>query len=264
VSVERDLQSPQPPLIIRRSSAVLHLTLNRPEKLNCLSPDLVDQLHRALDSVGSDTRCIVVTGAGRAFCAGGDLEAVQQYQSQGGDIETFHRSISWALRKLAEAPVPVLCAVNGVAVAGGLEIAAACDIVIADAKARFGDGHAVYGLLPGGGGSVRLPRIIGPNRAKFLMMTGRQVDAVTMREWGLVTEVAPPGELTATVDMIVEELLSRSAAGLRRMKSLVMGGLEVPSEEALEREQHIAAEHTESRDYREGLNAFRDKRAPSF
>lgn len=268
VSAEPDQKvAISPPVIVERSTGVIRLTLNRPEKLNSISPESVDALGAALDDLRAEDRCVVVTGTGRAFCAGGDLEAVLGLAS-GSDASdaasAFHLSITRVLRRLELLPIPVVCAVNGLAVAGGIEIAAACDLVIADADARFADGHSTYGLLPGGGGSVRLPRIIGVNRAKLLMLTGRQVSAATMQEWGLVCIVAAPGTLAAEVDKVVSELLARSRDGLARMKALIDSGLGQPLDDALDREQTVTTEHTRSPDYAEGLLAFREKRAPRF
>jgi enoyl-CoA hydratase len=255
----------QPAVLVERTGRVVRLTLNRPDKLNSISPEVVSLLDSALDGLRNDDRCLVITGAGRAFCAGGDLDAVMALANGETDvISAFHLSITRVLRRIEQLPIPVVCAVNGIAVAGGLEIAAACDIVVADERARFGDGHAVYGLLPGGGGSVRLPRIIGAKRAKLLMMTGRQVSARTMEQWGLVDIVAAPGELEAAVESVVGELVQRSPLGLSRMKHLVDAGLELSTDEAIDLEQRVTSEHTLSTDYAEGLAAFREKRLPVF
>ncbi|WP_033288206.1 enoyl-CoA hydratase/isomerase family protein [Amycolatopsis jejuensis] len=260
--------SPEPEdvLLVERRAEAVWLTLNRPEKLNSINPDVVDALDRALDGLTQADRCVVLAARGRAFSAGGDLDAVAGLAGapDPAAIGAFHASISAVLRRLELAPVPVVCVVQGIAVAGGLEIAAACDIVVAAESASFGDGHAGYGLLPGGGGSVRLPRKIGVNRAKYLMLTGRRVDAVTMAGWGLVSLVAPDGKLGVVAEEVVADLVSRSRDGLTRLKRLIDDGVDQPLPTALAGEQTMAALHTHSPDYAEGLAAFREKRKPRF
>lgn len=254
-------------LKVQRRGGAVWLTLNRPTKLNCINPATIKALNQAFDGLSVDDKCIVITGNGRAFCAGGDLDAVQGLSSERERTEQlarFHQSITDTLRRLEELPIPSICVVNGMAVAGGLEIAAACDIVVADESATFGDGHAVFGLLPGGGGSVRLPRKIGRNRAKFLMLTGRQVSARTMAEWGLVSVVASTEDLRQSVEEVIAELTARSALGLARMKSLIDAGLEHSLDAALTHEQALANLHAYSHDYAEGLSAFQEARTPKF
>lgn len=256
-----------PPLLVERRDAAVWLTLNRPEKLNAIDPATISALDAALDQIGPEDRCLVITGKGRAFSAGGDLSAVENFVEGGtpsDSVAAFHASISSTLARLAALPIPTVCVVNGIAIAGGLEIACACDIVISADTAVLGDGHAVYGLLPGGGGSVRLPRIIGTARAKYLMLTGRQVSAQTMSEWGLVSLVAPADQIPRVTQEIVGDLTARSRVGLSRMKALIDGGLEQGAALALKNEQDVAALHTYSADYVEGLRAFRERRPPQF
>ncbi|GAA4879090.1 enoyl-CoA hydratase/isomerase family protein [Actinomycetospora straminea] len=250
-------------LLVEVQGPVTRWTLNRPHRLNALSPSLVAALGRAIDTLPPSTRVLVIGARGRAFCAGGDLEAVSAL-GEGPGLEQFHDDISSTLSRLAALPVPVVAAVGGLAVAGGLEVVLACDLVVAAESAVFGDGHARYGLLPGGGGSVRLPRRLGSPRAKYLLYTGESVPAATMESWGLVCRVVPDADLDAAVDDLAATLAARSPDGLRRMKTLVDEGLELPVEEALRREQEAAAEHARSADYREGVSAFRERRTPAW
>jgi enoyl-CoA hydratase len=158
----------------------------------------------------------------------------------------------------------VIAAVRGWAMAGGLEIVLCCDLVIAGESARFGDAHANYGLLPGGGSSVRLPRRIGPMRARELMFTGDWFGAAAMKEAGLVTRIVPDTEVETVAGLLAAQLASRSPAGLRRMKSLLLHATERGRDEALAAEQREWALHARSLDLREGLAAFREKRIPHF
>lgn len=235
------------------------MTLNRPERLNAIGPETV----AALDDLPSQNRVLVIAARGRAFSAGGDLTA---FSAPAGDdaLERFHASISAVLRRIELLPVPVIAAVNGITVAGGLEVVAACDITVAAESATFGDGHSRFGLLPGGGGSVRLPRRIGVTRAKYLMFTGETVPATTMEAWGLVSRVVPDAALVPAVEELSGLLAARSRDGLARMKGLIDTGLASTLDDALEREQVVVGEHTGPADHHEGLAAFRERRAPRW
>ena len=167
-------------------------------------------------------------------------------------------------RRIESLPMPVIAAVNGLALAGGLELVLCCDLVLAAESARLGDAHANYGLLPGAGSSVRLPRKIGPTRAKHLLFTGELLPASALVEAGLVNRVVPDGELDAAAQKLGEALAEKSPLTLRAMKRLVDDGLEQPSQTALRLEQLALAAHLSSRDVREGLRAFREKRKPRF
>jgi enoyl-CoA hydratase/carnithine racemase len=258
-----------PAIRFERRGSAAWIALNRPEALNSISPQLVQAFNAALDAVQCDPsfRSIVVTGTGRAFCTGGDLKAVSVLAA-GADLaaasSAFLASISALMSRLERVPLPVIGAINGLALAGGLELALCCDIVIAAEGASFGDVHARYGLLPGGGGSVRLPRKIGANRAKYLMFTAEQVPALRMMEWGLVAEVVALSALEARVAQLADALAAKSALGLRRMKQMVDDGLEQPIEVALRAEQIACEVHNGSFDRREGLAAFSERRAPRF
>lgn len=243
------------------------ITLNRPSSMNAITPDVILGIGQALDEAQArnDTRAVVLTGSGRAFCAGADLKFVRK-ETDGDNASSarFLKSLLELLNRLEAFPRPVIAAVNGIALAGGLELVLCCDLVLAAKSAEFGDAHANYGLLPGGGGSVRLPRKIGPTRAKYLMYTGEFVSASAMESAGLVNQVVEDAELNAIVDALVSKIASKSPIGLSRMKTLVNDGLEQPVEVALRQELLMTALHEHSEDIREGLAAFQGKRAPCF
>lgn len=255
-------------LLVEPRGQALWLVLNRPEALNPIGTDMIRAVDRALDELpaapGPRPVALVITGAGRAFSAGGDLSQMRRPDGGFASGAPLFREISRVLGRLALLDLPVIAAVNGICVAGGLEIALACDLVVAEDGARFGDGHANFGLLPGGGGSVRLPRRVGASRAKEMMMTGAIYDAATMKDWGLVSRIAPAGELRATVDALVAELARKSPLGLTRMKQMVDGGLDLGQDAALARELDICEAHDASSDRNEGLAAFAQKRPPQF
>lgn len=160
--------------------------------------------------------------------------------------------------------LPVIAAVNGLALAGGLEAVPCCDLVVAAREAKFGDFHAKYGLVPGWGGSVRLPRKLGVNRAKQMMYTAELLPASTLMDWGLVNAVVPLADLQSAVDALAARLADMSPLGLRRMKELVDAAAQQPLDDALRNERDIAEMHSHSHDCREGLAAFTQKRKPNF
>jgi enoyl-CoA hydratase/carnithine racemase len=256
------------PLLIESRGSAAWLRLNRPAAMNALSPALLDALDLAIEQAAANPsiRALVLSGNGRAFCAGADLSSV--LDALAGDDPTallaFIAHASATLARLEALPIPVIAAVNGLALAGGLELVLCCDLVVAAESARFGDAHANYGLLPGAGGSVRLPRKIGATRAKRLLFTGETATADAMREAGLVSEVVPDAELDAAVAKLVDAIAEKSPLSLRGMKQLVRDGLEQSSDTALRLEQLALANHVHSRDLREGLTAFREKRKPRF
>lgn len=258
-----------PPLIkVSMSDSVAWLRLDRPEAMNSLNTHLLDALDVALTAADNEptVRVIVLTGAGRAFCTGADLKGLTE--SDGSiDSDTmlaFVRHAGATIERIPALSKPVIAAINGYALAGGLELALACDLVIAAESARLGDGHANYGLLPGGGGAVRLARVVGPMVAKYLAFTGNAVPAADLVPYGLVNEVVPDAALQTRVAEIAARIATKSPRGLARMKRLINDGLEQPLTTALRMEHQALAVHANSADIHEGLAAFREKRTPNY
>ncbi|OGK95686.1 MAG: hypothetical protein A3I14_06550 [Candidatus Rokubacteria bacterium RIFCSPLOWO2_02_FULL_73_56] len=245
---------------------IARVVLNRPEQLNAISPGLLEDLGRACEAVERDpaVRVVTLTGAGRAFCAGADLKAVQALvgdpERWSGFLRLWHR----VFNRIEALPVPVVAGVHGLALAGGLELTLVADLVVLDAAARLGDQHAAFGLVAGGGGSQRLPRLVGARRAKELMLLGGWLDAEQARAWGLANRVAPAGGMGAAVEELARALAQKSAAASRTVKTLVARGLGLPLADGLELELRLAGEHMRSADAAEGLRAFAEKRAPVF
>ncbi len=243
------------------------ITLHRPDALNAITPDVVKGVSDALDRAEHDPaiKAVVLTGTGRAFCAGADLKFVR-CESQGNEaaVSRFLNSVLGLMARIENFPRPVIAAVNGLALAGGLELVLCCDLVIAARSAKLGDAHANFGLLPGGGGSVRLPRKIGPTRAKYLLYTGDFVPAEDLLACGLVNEVVDDADLAAATERLIAKLAAKSSLVLRRMKALVADGLEQPSDVALRQELLVSEVHAFSHDMKEGLAAFEEKRKPNF
>lgn len=257
----------EPCVMTDARDGALWMTLNRPAAMNAITPDLVALLDEALNRVehDNDLRSVVLTGNGRAFCAGADLKHVRQTTSGDPDaMGAFLHSVLALMERLEKFPKPVIAAVNGLALAGGLELVLCCDLVLAARSAKLGDAHANYGLLPGGGSSVRLPRKIGPTRAKYLLFTGEFMPADTLMDWGLVNEVFEDDALMDGAQQLVSRLSEKSPLVLRRMKGLVDDGLEQPSATALRLELLASEVHAHSYDMKEGLAAFEQKRKPAF
>ena len=257
----------EPVVLVQARAGAMWITLNRPAAMNSITPEIVSGIDAALDrALADDSVCaVVLTGNGRAFCAGADLKHVRN--TVGDDqaaIAAFLETVLAIMGRLEKFPKPVIAAINGLALAGGLELVLCCDLVIAARSARIGDAHANFGLLPGGGSSVRLPRKIGPTRAKYLLFTAEFVPAEQLVEAGLVNEVVDDGELVAATDQLVAKLATKSPLVLRRMKALVDDGLEQPSDTALRLELLASEVHSHSHDMKEGLAAFEQKRKPRF
>jgi enoyl-CoA hydratase/carnithine racemase len=254
-------------VLLERSGRVARLTLNRPAQLNAISPELLEDLWAACDTIEADpeVKVVTLTGAGRAFCAGADLRAVQE---RAGDPARWREFMALWRRVYDRVEVlsrPVVAGVHGVALAGGLELLLVCDLVVADEEARIGDQHATFGLLAGGGGSQRLPRVIGPRRAKELMLLGGWLSARQALEWGLVNRVAPAGRLAGTVDELAAELADKSAEASAAVKRLVQRAVDERDLAAgLDVEAETVARHMQGADAAEGLAAFLGKRRPRF
>jgi enoyl-CoA hydratase len=245
------------------------LTLNRPGKRNALSPRLVSELLRALDSAGQDPglRALVITGAGPAFCAGADLAFFREMLDGGSCDEFMNQLLEPLVRFLAglrELPVPVIAAVNGACVAGGLEMVLCCDIVLASKTATFADAHSRHGILPAVGAVSALVRSIGAHRAKRLLLASETFDAQTLCHQGIVTEVLDSGRLLPRAQQLAEELSERSPVSMAILKAAVQRS-EAPSWE-----DHVAADLSDFRaiwgspQMREGISAYAQRRAAVY
>lgn len=247
-----------------RRGRVLELRLNRPEQMNALSGRLIAELAAAVHGARDDDRvaALFITASGRAFSAGADLiEAKQQL----ADPARFREGLEvWrsSFRALETLPKPVIAVVDGLAIAGGLELALACDLIVATDRARLGDGHATYGLVPGGGGSQRLPDAVGVRAARWLMYTGELVDAQAARRLGLVQHVVAAAELESWLEETAATLSARSPAALAFFKTMTASpGV---TDERLAREVLAAVAVVSGPDAQEGLAAFEAKRPPQF
>jgi enoyl-CoA hydratase/carnithine racemase len=229
---------------------------------------MLEQLNEAIDALHRDdgTRCVVITGAGRAFCSGGDLAGFKTDLAE-PTSEKFLNRLRFAqdvFDKIEALPIPVIAAVNGYAIAGGLELILCCDMIVAAESARIGDGHARYGIIPGGGSSARLPRKISANRANYMLLSAELLPARTLEQWGLVNLAVPDGDLAATAARLARSISFHSPLGLRIIKDLVRNGMNVSTREAAQAEIDAFSRYAGSHDFSEGLTAFAEKRKPFF
>lgn len=257
----------EPSLLFSQRGPAAWLTLNRPDALNAIDLDMIAGYGEHLPRIAVDDsiRVLVITGTGRAFCAGADLtQVLDSLDVEPGEPDFLDRLGADVFGPLRDLDKPVIAALNGTTLAGGLETAMCADIVIAAEGARIGDGHANYGVFPGGGGAAILPRIVPHHVAKYLLLTGRTLTAEQMRTYGFVSEVVPGDALVDAAQSLAEELASKSPLVLRRMKEVADASLDKSRDDALVHELHELRRHLRSWDIGEGLAAFTEKRTPGF
>ena len=244
-----------------RDAGVAHIVLDRPAQLNAISPELLHDLDAACATIeaDADVRAVALTGAGRVFCAGADLRVVEDIAPDPDGWRAFMDLWHRVFDRIERLPPPVIAGVHGLALAGGLELILVCDLVVADEAARLGDQHANFALVAGGGGSQRLPRLIGARRAKELMLLGGWLDARQARDWGLVNRVVPTGTVEAATLALARDLAEKSGAASRTVKLLVDRGLDVDVRTGLALEKRTVAEHMRTDDAAAGLRAFRER-----
>jgi enoyl-CoA hydratase/carnithine racemase len=236
------------PVLTRVEGRVGHITLNRPEAMNAITVAMAERLERTLYELAPQVGVVVIRGAGGNFCAGGDFREVEALRERGPDaLAHLFAAFGRACEALGRIDVPVVAAVKGVATAGGFELMQASDIAVVAEDARLADNHSNFGMLPGGGGSQRLPRLVGWQRASGHILTGEQLSGREAVAWGLAYRAVPAAELDAAVDALAVRLAGKARAAQARTKRLIRDGLELPLAEglALEREavvQHIAGE----------------------
>ena len=255
------------PVVISRAGPVGIVELARPEKFNCLSIAVHGLLEAALDAFeepGSGVRAVLVRAQGKNFCTGADLDEVLSLRVDADKVSRFIGPAHRVLKRLESSDLPVVAACQGLALAGGLELMLACDVVFAAKDARFGDQHAQFGLLPGFGGSQRLPRIVGLRRAMDLFLSARWIEADTALQWGLVNYVVEADRLADAAQDYCAALATRSRIGLSTMKRFARQGLEGSLEAGLAMEERLVSAALLHDDVSEGLAAFQARRKPRF
>lgn len=245
---------------------VRHLVLNRPEKRNAFHGELVLATGAALRAAADDgaVRVVVLRGAGPMFSSGMDLGALAALAAEPERLRAFRRACLEAWNAAEEMAKPVVCAIHGGCIGGALELALSCDLRVAAADAVVGLPETRIGLIPDVGGSSRLPQLVGLGRAKELVLTGRLIAAEEAERIGLVTRVAPPGELDAAVDGLVDELLACAPLAVGLAKRVLDASARPALSTTLELEVLAQERCAASADFAEGAAAFRERRAPAF
>jgi enoyl-CoA hydratase len=249
---------------LKRDDGVALLAINRPEALNAMNVALLDELWEAFEQVESDdeVRVLVITGTGKAFVAGADIGHMSGFSpQQAKEWSEFGQSV---VGKLESMKKPVIAAVNGYALGGGTELALACDIRVASDRAVFGQPEVKLGMIAGFGGTQRLPRLVGPGRAKEMLFTGDHYDAESACKMGLVNKVVPADELLDYCMDMAKRIAARGPQAVRLSKEAVDRGLDLNLEKALRLESDLYGQVFSNDEPREGCSAFLEKREPKW
>ena len=252
-------------ILVDRDGSVQTITLNRQEVLNAAREETFHELDEVLDELATDeeVKAVIITGAGdRAFCAGGDVRALAKMTSV--EAESFARLAHRVLDRMEGLPKPIIAAVNGFALGAGCDLVAACDLVVASDRAVFGEPPAGLGITTPFGGTQRLPRIIGPKRAKHLFFTCDTIDAETALRFGLVNKVVKHGDLMKEAAAVAEKIIMRAPIAVGFCKELVNMSMKGASGDGDDREIELYARCFDTEDKREGVSAFLEKRKPNF
>lgn len=253
-------------ILLDVTDGAYRLTLNRPERLNSFTAQMHDEVRDVLSRIEGDlaARVLLITGAGRGFCAGQDLgerdvNAGPLDLSQGPE-----KDYNPLTRRLVALPLPVVCAVNGVAAGAGVNIAAACDIVLAKKSAKFAQAFSAIGLVPDAGGTWHLPRLMGQARALGFTLLNETLSAERAEAMGMIWRAIDDESFEEEVDKIVNKLATAPTFGLASAKKAIRSSWTSTLDESLDRERDMQRDCGLSPDYKEGVNAFKDKRKPTF
>ena len=241
------------------------VTIQRPEKLNALNNDVLKELEQAFADLEQDDRvgAVIVTGSGeKAFVAGADIAELKSLDSAGARVQALRGQA--VFQRIESMPKPVIAAVNGFALGGGCELALACHIRIASENARFGLPEVSLGIIPGYGGTQRLPRLVGKGVALDLILSGEMLPAADALRAGLVSRVFPLAELKAGAEKLARTILSRGPLALRSALAAVNEGIEMPQDQGQQYEAALFGLLATTQDMQEGMGAFLEKRAAQF
>ncbi|MFP3952358.1 MAG: enoyl-CoA hydratase/isomerase family protein [Candidatus Bathyarchaeia archaeon] len=250
-------------ILTEKKGRALYITINRPERLNSITKEMLREIYNALNEAEGDDeiRCVVITGAGeKSFSAGANIKSLTELSKE--EAREFSRTGHKTFTKIIEIGKPVIAAINGYALGGGCELSAFCDLRIASDKAVFGQPEVNLGLIPGWGGTQLLSELIGPSNAKELMIMGENISAQRAKEIGLINRVLPAEKFQEGVEDIVGKITSKPPLSLRAIKRLVNRKIDLHDD--LDRESTEFGELFETEDLREGLSAFNEKRKPEF
>ncbi len=253
-----------PNLALTRSGPVHTLRIDREEALGALNFEIMETLGTYVAALARDrsVRCLIITGTGKGFVAGADITGY--HGASQTEFDGFQRRSRRTFDAIAALPQITICAVNGYALGGGFELALCCDFILVSEKARLGLPEIKLGLLPGGGGTQRLPRLVGPMRAKEILLTGRFISAAEAVDYGAALAAHPPDELLAEATKLAELLAAQAPVALAEGKRVIDDGVEAPLTSGLTFEQRVLGALYATADAKEGIAAFIEKRDPVF
>ncbi len=252
-------------ILTERKGHILIVTLNRPERMNALDRSTLAAGAKFIKELNydRDIRVVIITGTGdKAFCAGADLKERENMTMS--EVRQYIHTIRDTFTNIENLPIPVICAINGIALGGGLEFALACDIRIASPNARMGLTEVTLGIIPGGGGTQRLPRLVGRGKAKEMLFLGLQLTAQEALEIGLINRIAPEGKLMEFAMEMAEKICNNSPIAIQQAKIAVNQGLDVDIGRGLVIESEAYEVCIPTKDRLEALAAFKEKRKPVF
>jgi enoyl-CoA hydratase len=251
-----------PLLVERPSDAIVVFRLNRPQVRNALNLEVRARLADEVTRHAADEkiRCLIVTGSDAVFAAGADIGEM----AEAGPVEVMARNLQKYWRTIMDCPKPVIAAIEGFALGGGLELALCADIIVAGEGARLGLPEVKIGILPGGGGTQKLARLIGSKRAMLLLMTGKMFSATEAHAMGVISEMAPTGQALPRAIEIAREIAAMPPIAVMQIKEIVNAGLNAPLETALMLERKALQLQFATSDQKEGMRAFLEKRKPTF
>jgi len=256
-------------IIYEEKGGIATMTLNRPDKMNAFSTGMRESMYRVVEHISQDkrVRVLIITGAGRAFCSGADVQTLAgnanrpTNQERPAEMGSERLSVHVLMQKCQK---PIIAAINGVAAGAGLDLAMACDIRIASDKARFAELYIRRGIFPVEGGIYLLPRLVGVGRACELIWTGDMIDATEAASIGLVSRVVPHEELEIATKELAEKLAKAAPLAIQRSKQAIYSGLNMDFESSMKYIQPLMREILQSKDHKEGTQAFLEKREPVF
>ena len=253
-------------ILFESCRGIARLTLNRPDRLNAFTAQMHEEVADALSEVEADpaARVLLLTASGRGFCAGQDLTELDVHAGPLDLGKTTRNYYNPLIRRLTALPLPVFCAVNGVAAGAGVNLALACDLVIACSSARFVQAFSGIGLVPDAGGTWALPHLIGQARALGFTLTGGTLSASTAAEWGLIWKAVDDEHFEAEREALLEQLACGPTRGLGAAKLAIRSAARATLDEQLDLESELQRECGLTNDYKEGVSAFKERRRPDF
>ena len=257
-------------ILTEMKQGVLVITLNRPDAMNAFDRKMIEEVNSALEEAEreDEVKVVIFTGKGKAFCAGADLKEIRVFfegpHVKSRDFDNFSQTLNGMLDKIQRLKKPVIAAINGHALAGGLEFAMACDLSVCAENANLGDQHTNVGMIPGSGGSQRLPRLIGIRKAMEILLTGDIISAREAERLGLVNKAVPAEEVLPASMELARKMTKKSPLVSEALKKLVYQGMQVDLVTALELERGALIRHHSTQDIKEGIQSFLEKRKPAF